>query len=65
MANYICYLKSDIYKLCHSCFFLLHAIFAVCGAAMMLLLPRRKIGKKRMEEKTNNPRGIMLEPTHK
>ena len=37
MANYICYLKSDLYKLCHSCFFLLHAIFAVCGAAMMLL----------------------------
>lgn len=30
-----------------------------------LLLPRRKTGKKRMEEKTNNPRGIMLEPTHK
>lgn len=37
MANYICYLKSDLYKLCHSCFFLLHAIFAVCGAAMMSL----------------------------
>ena len=37
MANYICYLKSDLYKLYHSCFFLLHVIFAVCGAAMMLL----------------------------
>ena len=37
MANYIRYLKSDLYKLHHSCFFLLHIVFAVCGAAMMLL----------------------------
>ncbi len=35
------------------------------GRFGMVLLLRRKIGKKRMEEKTNNPRGIMLEPTHK
>ena len=37
MANYICYLKSDLYKLRHSCFFFLHVIFAICEAAMMLL----------------------------
>ncbi|MFR4352642.1 MAG: lantibiotic immunity ABC transporter MutG family permease subunit [Roseburia sp.] len=37
MTNYIHYLKSDLYKLRHSCFFLLHLIFPVCGAAMLLL----------------------------
>lgn len=37
MGNYTRYLKSDLYKLHHSCFFALHIIFAICGAAMMLL----------------------------
>ena len=37
MTDYIRYLKSDVYKLHHSCFFAVHILFAVLGAAMMFL----------------------------
>lgn len=37
MNEYWCYLKSDIYKLRHSRFFVVHLLFPVLGAALMLL----------------------------
>ena len=37
MNEYCRYLKSDIYKLRHSCFFAIHLLLPVLGAALMLL----------------------------
>lgn len=37
MTEYFHYLKSDWYKLRHTSFFLLHLLFPVCGAVLMLL----------------------------
>lgn len=37
MNEYFCYLKSDIYKLRHSCFFVLHLLFPILGAALALI----------------------------
>ncbi len=36
MSDYCRYLKSDIYKLRHSWFFLIHLLFPILGAALML-----------------------------
>ncbi len=40
MSEYCHYLKSDIYKLRHSWFFVVHLLFPVLGAALMLLYSR-------------------------
>ena len=37
MNEFICYLKSDIYKLMNSCFFLLHIIIPTIGVIPMIL----------------------------
>lgn len=37
MSEYCRYLKSDIYKLRHSWFFMIHLLFPILGAALMLL----------------------------
>ena len=37
MNEYYRYLKSDIYKLRHSCYFAIHLLFSVLGAGLMLL----------------------------
>lgn len=37
MGEYFLYLKSDFYKLRHSCFFLMHLIIPFCGVCIMLI----------------------------
>lgn len=49
MNEYFRYLKSDMYKLWHSWFFLVHLLFPVLGAAIMLLYSHLSTGSEWME----------------
>lgn len=40
MDEYCRYLKSDVYKLWHSWFFVIHLLFPVFGATLMLIYSR-------------------------
>lgn len=47
MDEYCRYLKSDIYKLRHSWFFVVHLLFPILGAALMLIYSRLSSGSER------------------
>lgn len=47
MDEYCRYLKSDIYKLRHSWFFVIHLLFPILGAALMLIYSHLSSGSER------------------